>query len=371
MSKKEKITGALRNAATGLMFGVKSADEMMTAQGTASDSAAGTGKHEVKHEERLSKALLRGEVTQEVKELRHRTYKTAQESRKYAYLGNGFAVKTGHYKSERLPEVENSENLKVKYVQHNDKLPLPLVEDLTQEGHGKEGKQIVEAERDFVPRFKIEKFLTHLVIKELEPGSSRVRVDLYVSMYPRQFQERYDKAFLSEIDRIKKGHVKSDILDFKTLRFVTKNAYGLLDGVSIRLSNPEYKGTAEFDGHHVLKFDMDIESDDLVAAFFDPVMQAKYDNREPNELELNMDPEYSGETRYCASCGREINAYDAATTADLVGMPLCPDCLSERLKTMKSLSASTGIVDVGEITPNTVEESDAYKRLMRDIENLD
>ena len=87
-----KIKKYLLNLWYGLPFGLKAADtEIMGSNNNGSD---GSSIHQEVSDERVAKHLLKGEVTQEVEELRYRTYKVAGESENYEYLGNGVAVKS-------------------------------------------------------------------------------------------------------------------------------------------------------------------------------------------------------------------------------------------------------------------------------------
>lgn len=370
---QNKLKDVARNIATGLAFGLRNTEDLILTQKDQIDSSGGIQQNQVMEAERLSKALLKGEVTQQVKELRHRTYATANESQRYTYLGNGYAAKIDSFKNEQLPPLENSENMKIKYLQHNDVIETTITDDIAQEGYGKDASNILKIDRNFIPRFKLEKMATQLVIKEIKKGDSRVRVDIYVSMYPKQFMERYWKSFLSEMKRIKDGYSKSDILDFQSIKFTTYHAYGLLDGVEITLMNPSYVGINEYDGYYVLKYDMDIETNNIIAQFFDPVMQAKYDNHEANDVEYYLNDEASSRKSYCSNCGVEVNNYDADTVFNVIGTVLCHDCFMKRVQESEALQKEIGVVyDQKVEESNEVEESDAYKKIMTELrETLD
>ena len=68
----------------GLSFSLKrTEDTMLRQEGTASN--VGVGDEQEVNENRVSKALLKGEVTQEVKNLRYRTYKVDEEAKETEY----------------------------------------------------------------------------------------------------------------------------------------------------------------------------------------------------------------------------------------------------------------------------------------------
>ena len=88
MNKLKKI---LLNIWYGLPFGLKAAGDEILGSGEADQ--ARTEVNQQVTDKRVAKHLLKGEVTQEVEELRYRTYRVANESEKYKYVGNGVAVK--------------------------------------------------------------------------------------------------------------------------------------------------------------------------------------------------------------------------------------------------------------------------------------
>ena len=87
MSLKNKLLNILYS----LPFGLKGADSEIF--GSKTNSENGTEISQEVSDERLGKHLLKGEVTQSVEELRYKTYKVANESKNYNFIGNGNAIK--------------------------------------------------------------------------------------------------------------------------------------------------------------------------------------------------------------------------------------------------------------------------------------
>ena len=73
------------NILYSLPFGLKGAEDEMLSQ-KSSLNTDNVGVHQVINENRLSKDLLKGEVTQQVEELRYRDYKVSKESKKYKFI---------------------------------------------------------------------------------------------------------------------------------------------------------------------------------------------------------------------------------------------------------------------------------------------
>ena len=86
------VKSFLKKIFYSLPFAMKGGEKILTS--TNDNSSNNVGVVEVIQENRLSKDLLKGEVTQAVEELRYRDYKVYGESKKYQYLGDGIAIKT-------------------------------------------------------------------------------------------------------------------------------------------------------------------------------------------------------------------------------------------------------------------------------------
>jgi hypothetical protein len=120
-----KIKNFFKTLWYGLPFGLKGADtEIMGSKSLDGDGV--TIGQEVS-DERVAKHLLKGEVTQEVEELRYRTYKVSEEADKYKYLGNGIAIKQ---------EEKQVNNIKTKYrfTQENENICESVLQSLNQVG---------------------------------------------------------------------------------------------------------------------------------------------------------------------------------------------------------------------------------------------
>ena len=75
-----------------LFFGLKSAENDMFSQKDGSESE-NNSISVIQESRNVYKDIKKGEVTQEVEELRHSTYNVYRESNNYQYLGDGVATK--------------------------------------------------------------------------------------------------------------------------------------------------------------------------------------------------------------------------------------------------------------------------------------
>ena len=292
----KKLNARLYTFFVYIFYGLRAADKAAF----SSDSSANgnKGNIEVQDEEQsVYKDLLRGEVTQEVRELRHEMYYSERESHKYKYVGNGIAVKKNDIFSDEVKGLENSDGFKVILVQNNAE-DTGGVRDALEMGDHRE--YTLKIERNFIPRFRIEEFTHKLVVKAVD--DKHVMLDFYLTKYESQFNRRH-RPFLNEVDRIYQGDKQSDVLDFHGVHFVTFRAWGASDLVEYKFENVEFDNIVEFNGDYVLKFFADIvESSDMLDEFYDEVAAEKNANHERRkgkntinllEVTTNVESEYN------------------------------------------------------------------------------
>ena len=103
-----RIIEKIKSIFYSLPFGLKAADTEIMGSSISGDGNDTVINQQV-NDNRVAKHLLKGEITQEVEELRYRTSKVERETDKYEYIGNGMAVKK---------EEKNSNDI-IKFSQEN------------------------------------------------------------------------------------------------------------------------------------------------------------------------------------------------------------------------------------------------------------
>lgn len=264
----------------------------------------------------LAKALLKGELTEEVKQLRYRTYKVDREAKKYKYFAPTLALKKKEGKDNKFISYDKSDGLDVITIQDNYPLTESIVDALNQienGGRGNRAKYKIEIKRSLVTRFRIEEFLKKLVVKRID--ETHAMLDFYFSKYPEKFYNNGNdksfrsKAFINELEKIRNNLTKSDILEMEQVRFVTNHAYHQDDLIEFVFKNISFNGITEFDGDYVLKFKSSIEHDgvDLTSAYYNKTMDEKYKNKEKKELTVSFQGDIPVETYTCSDCGKTVN----------------------------------------------------------------
>lgn len=290
--------------------------QILTQGGVDSDGSSTVIVQDVKQgAHALSKALLRGELTEEVKQLRYRNYKVDREAKKYKYFAPTLALKKKEGKDNKFIKFDKSDGLEVITIQYNYPISedvLDAINQIDNGGRGSETKYKIEIERNFRPRFRMEEFLKKVVVKRLD--ETHAILDFYFSKYPEMFfrtsndKSFRSKVFIHEIEKIRDEKIKSDILDMEKMRFVTKNAYKKDDLIEYVFRNLWFREVAEYDGDYILRFKASIEHDgiDLTAAYYNKEMDEKYQNKEKKELVLDISGTVPVETYVCADCGKVV-----------------------------------------------------------------
>lgn len=285
-----------------LFSGLRAADKVAFAAKDTSGNGDGANIEVQNEEKSVYKDLLRGEITQEVRELRHEMYYAERESHKYKYVGNGVAVKKNKLFDDEVKGLENSDGYKVQLIQNNREDTEGVADNLVEYDYRlkEQRNYTIKIERNFIPRFRIEEFANKVVVKRID--EKHVLLDIYVTKYESQFNRRH-KPFLNELEAVYMGDTQSDIIDFDTLAFTTFKAYGADDLIYYKYNNIKFDNIVEFNGDYVLKFFADIEcdGDDLINEFYDEIAAKKNAEHAPrkdkntiNILDVvKVEPEYN------------------------------------------------------------------------------
>lgn len=269
-----------------LFFGMKGVDTLLT----SSQKPQGGSAFEVSDDAGggVFKDILEQKVTQEVEELRYTSYKVANESKKYRYVGNGKVVKKNTSQlSERHGSIDESDELPIVLIQDNAVICEDVLTTLNEIDKVENKKAFydynIKVQRDILPRFRIESYVKKVVLKAAD---GNYVLDLYCSKYPSQFSERKDRSFLSEIKKIQKGEIRnSDILEFSEISFVTTNAWGVDDWFRFTFNDFELYGIIEYDGNYIIRLGCQstVFMESLLEKVYSESAEQKYKNKEVRE----------------------------------------------------------------------------------------
>lgn len=112
----------IKKIAYSIPFGMKAGDEMLATSNK--DGSNGIVMEDKIEQNSLLNSLLRGEVTQEVEELRYETYKAEEESNNYKYIGNGVAMKIDSSEEKKAKR-------RLKFTQYNRDVEYGMKESMS------------------------------------------------------------------------------------------------------------------------------------------------------------------------------------------------------------------------------------------------
>lgn len=340
-----------------LMNGLKKADDVI--MGGDQNSAGDVGVTRQVEDSRVSHALLRGEVTQEVEDLRYRTYKVDREAKQREYFSPTLAMKREKHDSKfiKYENVDNSKLITIQPVSVNVETVNETIIRLGEEHPDMQATYNIELIRPFgfTPRYRIEEYTTQLVIRE--KNEMRHYLDFYVSKYANPY-DRKSKGFQSELKRIREGRTNSDVVDISKLEFTTFRAYGYDDLCEFEYDNMVFKEIVEFDGFYIIRFvgvcrkkGVDVVKRD----FYSERVEKRYAEKQSKEKPLDLFPTYDHREYKCDMCGKTI-VYD---TEEIDYAPIqAPRCVVEDPEDKNSLIPVVSDGDEEEPT-NVTEYLDA------------
>ena len=306
----KKIYNKIRSFFFYIFWGLKSADKI--AFGAKEDpSNDGTVFEQQNEQNSVYKDLLKGEVTQEVKELRHEMYFSERKSHKYKYIGNGIVSKKNEI-FDYPGKIDKTDGFPLQILQPNIEDTGTLSENLSEVDYRIKNKKefTIDIERDFIPRFRLEEFTNKLVVKRINENA--VMLDFYTPIYKSQFNTIH-KLFLKELEKIYMGDVRSDVIDFKQVEFISFRAFGTDDLKKYTYNNIEFDNILIFDGHYVIKFTADIVNDgeDLINEF--------YCNEEEEKSRMHAPRNENGQTiDFLTALCKTEDKYDYEQAKDLI-----------------------------------------------------
>ena len=278
-----------------LAWGMRGADKVISSSNKDTDGADVGGIEQQKHQDSVYADLLRGEVTQEVKEVRYEMYEAERKSKEYEYGGNGRAVKKSMFDDDDMfSGVENSDNLDVVLIQEN-KEELGTLKDNGIYAYGervsladnakydlrtKDKKEhTISIKRDFFPSFRIEDYTEKIVVKKCDENTAVL--DFYIPSYRKQFDNN-SKLFIRKLEQIRSGETRSDIVDLPNVEFITFNAVGVHDLIHFEFDGLSFQKILDFDGFYIVRFRSHIvdSGTDLTKEFYDEATAKKIENNE-------------------------------------------------------------------------------------------
>jgi hypothetical protein len=277
----------------------------------------------------LADNLLKGEVTQEVRNLRWRTYKifdkmqdikvniTNQvrdendESFKAEDYDNSLYQTTTNVKDnkESIKKVKldsyDDNELELCFLNHEVTLSVldmfdtkyineknEKIDDETTSLGNIEGGDFysfyknssrILIGREGVPKFDIEKYTKKINIRTINDKTKLI--EFYVSKYPDEYNKR-TSLFISEIKKAMKNPIASSTIDIKSVSFISDKSIGVKDFYLFEYKNLVFDKIVDFDGHYIIKYkgDVTIDGEYIGNKYIEEGLEEKYKNKEAKKI---------------------------------------------------------------------------------------
>jgi len=266
----------------------------------------------------LADSLVHGEVTQEVKNLRWRTYKilkrtedTTLEVEKIDEHGNVYyktkkkhselglkSVKLDKYDDYELEMVFNNDEITISgsdAISDNIKLYDEPITGITKNGmlftsHGEinakeyfatnKTDKPLNIVREIIPKFYIENYVKKINVRKINDN------ERLLEFYVNKYVDIYNKNSSLFINEIKKTfdlpNKKFNFLDIDEINFITNHTLGADDFLYYSYGNLVFDKIIEFDGYYVIKFKgtVLVDGEDILSKYVENELEIKYQNKE-------------------------------------------------------------------------------------------
>jgi len=318
----DAIKRGLRKIAYAFAFAIKGGDDAI---GTQDQNETVVGVVQQQQAQSLGEALLKGEVTKQVEELRYMDYKVSKESKRFHHIGNGVTIET------RKPQ----KNLKrFKFKQGNPMVCEDVYHELQRiDDYAAPSRYLFELTYIDVPTVKLEPYISY---GEFDIDDNHIKVSFVFDKNIRSNEDPITKILLrrlGEISRYNSGYqIEHDDIcsNVAMLTFTTSNATNEDDYVRYDILGMSFDSCKEVQDGFILTYSSsNFKRFDLTEQFYSKELEEKYRKKAPKGQNVEL---YTTERKfYCDDCGKEMNEYDASITKYTFGRQLCQDCIKTNM----------------------------------------
>ena len=292
-----------------VMFSLKKADTEMLSQ-NSNYLDVNSGVYQEINSERVAHHLLKGEITQEVVDLRYRDYTIADEARNFKYTGNGRGIKHS-----------NNSNATKFTVVNKDKT-LSILDSIS---FDKKYEDIytINLKYKIIPRFKLEKSCNILDV-DMDNSTLIFHFSKFYNVYNQ------DKPFKNELKKLLENPInlnRHEFNDIENVSFTTFEVKGIKNYLTYNFRDLTLLSIKEINNEYLLEYMFDTwDIKDLTAEFYSHDMAQKYIKKEARQIKNKFEEEQKYET--CEICGQPIKEImDENVTKTFTEKRICHSCL--------------------------------------------
>jgi hypothetical protein len=320
----KKLSKWLKNQSAAVSLALAGVEK--NALGQKGDTLEQTIAQERRHTQgTLADSLKQGQVTQEVMDLRWRTYKILNAVENYKAEIVGYEKHIDENGKEiilpitKVTKVDKKRGLTKIKIDGFDDFPLEMVVDnteITLDGneamkdvkafdsavinknekgeiesatHGEvkaeeyfaklKGESPIKITRSALPKFELERFTKKMCVRKISENERLL--EFYVSMYPDEFN-RTTRLFISDVKKAIVNPRQADFLDFDGIEFISYKTIGVDDFLHYSYTNIKFDKIVEYNGHYVIKFkaDISINAHNIFEQYKQDELEEKYEKKE-------------------------------------------------------------------------------------------
>lgn len=257
---------------------------------------------------KISDSLINGEITEEVMDLRWRTYKIldAADGSSVDFKGyddNGNPIYDIKRKNLKIsdPNIDNFDPYEIEMIVDNTEIvkgvedalndtniTLDRYSNITSENNIQgvnyftqtKNEKPIAVTRNNTPNFFIENFTNVLKIRKI--NNDQRLLEFYISIYPDEYN-RVSRLLISNIKKkMENPLLGGEMFNLKTVGFITNKTQGAYDNLLYEYENLTYDKIVEHNGHYVVKFisDIKINGYSIVENHRRENLDKKYENKE-------------------------------------------------------------------------------------------
>lgn len=248
----------------GFASGMKQGDKLLTTSQKGESDDNQYGVEQKAEQDSVFTDLLRGVVTERVKEARHELYLAERESHEYEYAGGGRARKKKNKMFDtKLSNETGNKNAEMVLVMSNELLE-PGKDEIAEKKTFIDDFRIKFIPR-FYPRFRLDRYCTKIVVEKERKKNVPENEYILSAFFSKFPQNRASAFFVKELEKINAGDKQSEALDLLSINFIinSEKAQGKesVNGVEKTYSNLRFIKCIENDSYYILQFRVDKEED--------------------------------------------------------------------------------------------------------------
>ena len=311
-----KIKNWITNQIARIMFSVSNVEKNALGQ-NGQTLETDINKHQRLTQGQLADSLINGEVTQEVLNLKWRTYKILKATEGVKSTITGYdedglpMVKTTKINPKlglKKVKVDSFDDYKLEMVLDNTEIALSTTDSMSNdslsildsllENYDDDGNLVsvshatinatemmatekaerpIKINRQSPPNFFIENYTKKMNIRKI--NKKERLFEFYVSKYVDEYN-RTTRLFQSSVKKAIEG-VNQTFLEFDGIEFVTYKTIGVQDFLLFKYNNITFDKIVEFNGFYVIKFkgEVEINGNDILDEHKVEELEKKYEQK--------------------------------------------------------------------------------------------